>query len=193
MRYTALLLLFILAADPAGAATLKGDQFLQNARFYNAICAYQSEEKVAARDPGLHRRLLTNLAFAQMSIGRDEDADKTLDRLAVNASEAATPEYKRLLAALESYKTSGKYIDEGTNLLHERKFDDAIARYKSAVAKMPHNAEFHLLLAYAYKSKFVSTKNLTDWRAAKAEFDQVKRLDPVEFKEICKDATKPKI
>jgi tetratricopeptide (TPR) repeat protein len=177
----------------AADAALKGDVLLSRSQFTAAIDAYQSQEPMLKSNPQALRRLLTNLAYAQITVGRDEDADKTLDRLKLDDKETASPEFKRLKSALEQYKKSGSLIDRATRFLEQKKFDDAIGSYKLATVNMPYNAEFHLLLAYAYRAKYVGTKRSADWSNAKAEFEQVKRLDPQEFQEICKDAVKPKI
>ena len=156
-----------------------------------AIRIYQRLMKSQPKEQSSKHNLAAKLAYAQLIVGRDEDAGETMQRIHLTDHEADCPEEVRLKKLLDDYRSASLQIDRATKLLSEKDDKGAISAYKLAVQQMPQNAEFHLLLAYAYRAKYRRTRAAADWREALREFEAVKRLDPDEYRKIRQDATKP--
>ena len=163
---------------------------LEKSKFYDAIQAYEKARQTLPKNTDMNSSDLNDLAIAQLSIGRDEDADKTMKTI-LHDKGNETPEKERLNSLIKEYKHSASHIEEGAKLLEVKDTRAAITEYEEATEHMPYNAEFHLLLAYAYKARYRQTRDAADWSRAQREFNAVRRFDPDEYQKIKEDDLRP--
>jgi tetratricopeptide (TPR) repeat protein len=176
---------------PVAAEVDDGDQFLAASKFYQAINCYEHAYKILPEKNPLKERVLVNLAIAQLSLGRDEDAAESMKTLSTKYPTYQSLQRTHLDAVFNEFRHAASHTDEAATLLTEGKTRAAITEYEEAIEHMPYNAEFYSMLAFAYRTRYTRTKDEVAWRKAQRAFDTVKRLDPLEYDAIKADAGKP--
>ncbi|HEY9868652.1 MAG TPA: hypothetical protein V6D08_05760 [Candidatus Obscuribacterales bacterium] len=179
------------ATTSARAVIKKGDRLLAASRFYEAIRCYEQVASSIPKTDRLGSHVLSNLAVAQLSLGRDEDAAESMKKLSETYPQVRSLQKARLDALFETFKHASEHTDRAAKLLADGDSRGAIAEYEEAVEHMPYNAEFRSLLALAYRARYAKTRDAVAWRKAKQQFDLVKQLDPDEYEAVKADAVKP--
>src|SRR5262249_23932623 len=179
------------AAKPVAAEVDQGDQFLADSKFYQAIKCYEHAYKVLPETSPLKVRVLVNLAIAQLSLGRDEDAAESMKTLSAKYPSYQSLQRTHLDAVFDAFRPAATHTDAATSLLSEGKTRAAITEFEEAIEHMPYNAEFYSLLALAYRARYSHTKDDVDRIKAQRAFDTVKRLDPLEYNAVKDQAVKP--
>lgn len=179
------------ATTSARTVIRKGDRLRAASRFYEAIkCYEQALGGIFKTDPlGWH--VLSSLAVAQLSLGRDEDAAKSMKKLSEAYPPVRSLQKDRLDALFDPFKHASEHTDRAAKLLSDGDSRGAIAEYEEAVEYMPYSAEFCSLLGLAYRARYAKTWDEVAWRKAKTQFDLVKQLDPDQYEAVKADAVKP--
>ena len=168
-----------------------GDQFLADSKFYQAIKCYEHAYKALPDKDPLKPRALVNLAIAQLSLGRDEDAAESMQTISAEYPAYKSLQRTHLDALFDEFRHAAEHTDEASSLLAEAKTRAAITEYEEAIEHMPYNAEFYSLLGFAYRTLYTRTKDEVAWKKAQHAFDMVKKLDPTEYDAIKADTVKP--
>jgi tetratricopeptide (TPR) repeat protein len=179
------------ATTSARSVVKKGDRLLAASRFYEALKCYEQVAGSIPKTDPLGSHVLSSLAVAQLSLGRDEDAAESMKKLAETYPDVRSLQKARLDALLDTFKHASEHTDRAARLLAEGDSRGAIAEYEEAVEHMPYNAEFRSLLALAYRARYAKTRDEVAWRKAQQQFDLVKELDPAEYEAVKADAVKP--
>ena len=155
-----------LEIDPNNAAANYGlGQLALSARRYAE--AVQHFEKALAQVPGANR-IHYSLGMAYRGLGNDEQAKKHLAQAGPVGVRAADP----LLDGLqELIKGERVHLVRGKLALESKRFQEAAAEFRKAVAARPESVPAHLNLGAALSQT-------GDLKGAAAEFEAVLRLDP---------------
>ena len=148
-----------LAPEDAEAQYRLGVQYLRAGKPGEA----EEHLKIACRLRPEDRNILYNYVRALRAAGNSEEAKPLMRKLSRARQEqlASEPELPR----------AGKLNNEGIALEHQGRFADALEKYREAVSISPRTVGFRKNLAFVLG-------RLGRWKEAKAELDEVLRMQP---------------